>query len=392
MGNPMMNRSDNQEEKAMNNRMNNRRNGYGQRQENSPEGSWSPYREPSPYNTQGNRYEESYGQQSPIDFGQQERYSDPYREYEGPQGQRDYGSHGNRGDYRGNDAEFGYRQPGAPRFGSQGYESQQYGTTGQDWESPSFGSPYEERRNNPGYGPEEQRYSRQPYGSPYRGGYSQPGSRSWSEGYERPGTWERNPSSRFGGDYGEPRESSSWNQDRSHSDRTSRQPSWGSSAQEQQRGGWGESQQSGSSSYERPWQEGPYSGKGPKGYQRPDERIKEEVCERLSYHGFIDPSEVDINVEQGEVKISGTCMNRREKRMIEDVVDSVRGVRDVRNELSINQNRSDNPSGSSNRSESSNQGNTPSARYSSGTTGGSSQSGGDSSTGRKSTSKRKATT
>lgn len=387
-----MNRSDNQEEKGMNNRMNNRQNGYGRRQENTPEGSWSPYREPSPYNTQGNRYEESYGQQSPIDFGQRERYNDPYREYEEPQ--QGYGQRGpgNRGDYRGNDAEFGYRQPGAPRFGPQGYESQQYGTTGQDWESPSFGPPYEGGRNNPGYGPEEQRYSRQQYGGPYREGYSQPGSRSWSEGYEGPNTWGRNPNSSSGGDYGEPRESRSWNQDRSYSNRSSRQPTWDSSGEEQRRGSWGESRQSDSSSYERPWQEGPYSGKGPKGYERPDERIKEEICERLSYHGFIDPSEVDINVEKGEVKLSGTCTNRREKRMIEDVADSVRGVRDVRNELSINQsgNRSENSSG--NRSESGNQGNTSSARYSSGTTGGSSQSSSDSSTGRKSTSKRKATT
>lgn len=334
----------------MNNRMNNRQNGFGRRQENAPEGSWSPY------NQQGGRFEEpygQYGQQSPIDFGQREGYNDPYREYEGSQGygqqgygQPGYGNNRNRGDYRGNDPEFGYRQPGSPRYGSQGYESQQYGsrqpygsqqygTGSSDWESPgswrsgdsgtSNRQPWQER----GSYSEQQQYSGSWQGEPR-------GSRSWSEGYEGPSTWGDNRNSgSYQGGYGGRQENTTWNQDRSFSDRTYRQPTW-DSREEQQRGNWGgSSRQSDSSAYDRPWQEGPHSGRGPKGYQRPDERIREDVCERLSFHGFIDPSEVDINVNQGEVTLSGTCTNRREKRMIEDVVDSVRGVRDVRNELSI---------------------------------------------------------
>src|SRR5882672_12103971 len=35
---------------------------------------------------------------------------------------------------------------------------------------------------------------------------------------------------------------------------------------------------------------GPYVGYGPRGYQRTDERIHEDVCERLTAHGALDAS------------------------------------------------------------------------------------------------------
>ena len=80
---------------------------------------------------------------------------------------------------------------------------------------------------------------------------------------------------------------------------------------------------------------GPFTGIGPRGYQRSDERIKEDICERLSQHGQIDASEVDLEVENGEVTLKGTVNSRREKRMVEDVAESVMGITDVRNELRL---------------------------------------------------------
>jgi hypothetical protein len=86
------------------------------------------------------------------------------------------------------------------------------------------------------------------------------------------------------------------------------------------------------------WMErGPQTGRGPKGYQRPDERIFEDVCERLTEHGQIDARDITVEVSGGEVILRGTVDGRRTKRMVEDVIENVSGVRDIHNELRINQ-------------------------------------------------------
>ena len=82
-----------------------------------------------------------------------------------------------------------------------------------------------------------------------------------------------------------------------------------------------------------------FRGRGPAGYQRSPERIKEEVCEFLTDHPGIDASKVQINVDkEGIVELKGEVDSRRTKRMVEHVADRVRGVHDVRNQLSINEN------------------------------------------------------
>ena len=86
--------------------------------------------------------------------------------------------------------------------------------------------------------------------------------------------------------------------------------------------------------YVPPW-EGPYRGVGPRDYQRSDERIREDACDRLAAHGGIDARDIDVEVVQAEVILRGAVPDRRMKRMAEDVVDQVPGVRDVRNELRV---------------------------------------------------------
>jgi hypothetical protein len=76
-------------------------------------------------------------------------------------------------------------------------------------------------------------------------------------------------------------------------------------------------------------------GRGPKGYRRTDERIREEVCERLMRHPWADSSEVDVFVKDGEVTLAGTVPDRRTKREIEDVAEDVLGVRDMQNLLRV---------------------------------------------------------
>jgi hypothetical protein len=82
--------------------------------------------------------------------------------------------------------------------------------------------------------------------------------------------------------------------------------------------------------------EGPHTGRGPKGYKRSDERLREQVCERLERHGRVDASEIDVKVEDGVVTLEGQVDDRRAKRLAEECAESVYGVQDVMNRLKVN--------------------------------------------------------
>ncbi len=86
---------------------------------------------------------------------------------------------------------------------------------------------------------------------------------------------------------------------------------------------------------------GPFTGRGPEGYQRGDERIMEEVCERLTQHGQIDASGIQVRVTDGEVTLSGSVNTRDEKRMAEDAIESISGVNDVQNKLRVQKQNGD---------------------------------------------------
>jgi hypothetical protein len=78
-----------------------------------------------------------------------------------------------------------------------------------------------------------------------------------------------------------------------------------------------------------------FRGRGPKGFQRSDDRILEDVCELLSEHPDVDASEITVEVQDGEVTLAGTVADRYQKRAAEDVADEVFGVRDVHNRLRV---------------------------------------------------------
>lgn len=80
-----------------------------------------------------------------------------------------------------------------------------------------------------------------------------------------------------------------------------------------------------------------HRGKGPKGYQRSDERIQEDVNDRLSDDEQLDASEIEVKVEQGEVTLTGSVSERNAKRRAEDLVESVSGVKNVENRIRINE-------------------------------------------------------
>jgi osmotically-inducible protein OsmY len=77
-----------------------------------------------------------------------------------------------------------------------------------------------------------------------------------------------------------------------------------------------------------------YRGRGPKGYSRSDERLKEIICERLTDDPRIDASDVTVEVQQGVVKLTGAVPERRTKYQIEDLIERC-GAQDVDNQLRI---------------------------------------------------------
>jgi osmotically-inducible protein OsmY len=90
--------------------------------------------------------------------------------------------------------------------------------------------------------------------------------------------------------------------------------------------------ESGSRSFRR---YGTFAGRGPKNYKRSDERIEEDVCERLTENAELDASDITVQVEDGEVTLSGTVQHRYFKKLAESIVDSVSGVTDVHNQITI---------------------------------------------------------
>jgi len=80
---------------------------------------------------------------------------------------------------------------------------------------------------------------------------------------------------------------------------------------------------------------GPFAGVGPKGYKRSDERILEDVSERLMEDGHIDASDIEVEVRGGEVILRGSVPNRFMKRRAEDLSASALGVKDVQNQVRI---------------------------------------------------------
>ncbi|MEY4510774.1 MAG: hypothetical protein RLZZ450_2896 [Pseudomonadota bacterium] len=98
-------------------------------------------------------------------------------------------------------------------------------------------------------------------------------------------------------------------------------------------GGPGTQRFSGQTAYGQPGR-GRFYGRTPQGYTRSDERIREDVCDRLS-HGHFDPSEVTVKVEQGVVTLEGFIASRSDKFHAEEVADAVMGVKDVDNRLRV---------------------------------------------------------
>jgi osmotically-inducible protein OsmY len=80
---------------------------------------------------------------------------------------------------------------------------------------------------------------------------------------------------------------------------------------------------------------GTYASRGPRGYRRSDERIREDVNDRLTDDWRVDASDIEVTVNNGMVTLTGRVESREEKRRAEDVAERVSGVADVSNQLRV---------------------------------------------------------
>lgn len=80
---------------------------------------------------------------------------------------------------------------------------------------------------------------------------------------------------------------------------------------------------------------GEFSGRGPRGYLRSDDRIREDVCQCLTDDAHIDASNIEVAVKDREVMLTGTVTSRMQKRHAEDLIERLPGVRDVINSIRV---------------------------------------------------------
>lgn len=98
----------------------------------------------------------------------------------------------------------------------------------------------------------------------------------------------------------------------------------------------------GSGSYLAPWATSQSSlremrgRRGPRNYKRSDERISDDIHEKIDRHLDVDAREVIIEVKDGDVTIRGTVFSRADKRLVEEMAEDVFGVKNVQNMLRVN--------------------------------------------------------
>ena len=78
-----------------------------------------------------------------------------------------------------------------------------------------------------------------------------------------------------------------------------------------------------------------HRGRGPVGYTRSDERIREDANDALTDDWGVDARDVTVTVANGDVTLDGTVPSREQKRRAEDVVDDLSGVKHVQNNLRV---------------------------------------------------------
>ncbi|WP_211166110.1 BON domain-containing protein [Azoarcus sp. TTM-91] len=221
---------------------------------------------------------------------------------------------GQRGGQRGEDAlrpagRRGYREEETSRYGGEDYTTDPFGR-----DEPRFGGAYGEYESERGGGrdfdeaPYDQSYAlRRGFGRDKPGAGAERGGPRAGESSSRAGSGGRSQPGHWGADQGDLR---------------STLASGSSSGYGVNAGG-------------QAWSDVARDRKGPRGYVRSDERIREFICERLAQHHRLDVSDVGVEVSNGCVTLEGTVPERSMKYAIEETADNCWGVRDVENHIRV---------------------------------------------------------
>jgi BON domain len=91
--------------------------------------------------------------------------------------------------------------------------------------------------------------------------------------------------------------------------------------------------------YERPGTQGAMchdrTGPGQGGCERPDNAVREEVCDGLAKDPEIDASHIEVRVQDGMVILEGTVDSLEAKHGAENLCEWIQGVQDVTNHLKV---------------------------------------------------------
>lgn len=81
--------------------------------------------------------------------------------------------------------------------------------------------------------------------------------------------------------------------------------------------------------------DGAHRGRGPKGYRRSDDRIREDISDRLTDDSWLDANGIEVAVSDSDVTLTGTVRSREDKKRAEALAESVSGVDNVQNNLRV---------------------------------------------------------
>jgi len=269
------------------------------------------------YGSQGERMYNQYGGQG---FGAEHGYSG--RETGGGMSNYSSGNERRQGGYG-----QGSEDWGRERFSGESRREENYGRGRDEWDR-EHGQSYSGREASwGGYGSYDRERNRGM-------DYERRGNQGWASGGARQGGEPWRSSNPFGtsGNWAMPGHGASASQWENSGNQgfTGNQGfnenQWGNTGSSNMGYGGG---QFGSNQYGR------HSGRGPKGYQRSDDRIREDINEQLTRHPDIDASDIEIDVHNGEVTLKGAVEHRSVKRQAEDVAEQVSGVRQVHNQLRV---------------------------------------------------------
>lgn len=70
-------------------------------------------------------------------------------------------------------------------------------------------------------------------------------------------------------------------------------------------------------------------------YTRLDAQIREDICEFMAADPLLDAADVEVQVDGGEVTLTGVVADEPELHRAQDLAEQVHGVKNVRNGLTI---------------------------------------------------------